>query len=82
MDLGSHQTLRLGDTRYHLQEHGRQMVIGPVGREMPAFLENPGGIDSCALKLAVEPADKTQVASQLEPLMRMIQDARAASAPK
>jgi hypothetical protein len=74
--------LRLGETRYTLQEHGRQMVIGPVGREMPASLENPGGIDGCALKMLVESADKTRLTSQLEPLVRMIQDAKAASTTK
>lgn len=69
--------LRVGGTSYSLEEHGRQMVIGPVGQAMPAVLENPSGVRGCSLKMLIESADRTREASQLEPLLRMIREARA-----
>lgn len=74
--------LRVGGTSYSLQEHGRQMVIGPVGQPMPAVLENPTGVRGCSLKMLIESADRTREASQLEPLLRMIREARATTTTK
>lgn len=68
--------LRVGETSYSLEEHGRQMIIGPVGQPMPAVLENPNGVRGCSLKMLIESADRTREASQLEPLLRMIREAR------
>jgi len=69
--------LMVGGTTYRLQDHGRQMIIGPIGQAMPAILSNPNGLRGCILKLLVESADRTREASQLEPVLRMIRDARS-----
>jgi hypothetical protein len=72
--------LRAGDTEYPLGEQGRQMIIGPVGQPLTAAILNPNGLQGCQLKMLVESADRTREATQLEPLIQMINDAKA-SAP-
>ena len=75
-------TLIVGRTSYLLQEHGRQMIMGPIGEALPAVLRNPDRIRGCTLKMLIESADRTREASHLEPLLRLIQDAKAALANK
>jgi hypothetical protein len=70
-------TLRVGNTDYPLSEHGRQMIIGPVGQPLQATIVNPDGVTDCQMKMLVESADRTREALQLEPLIKMINDARA-----
>jgi len=74
--------LSVGATSYRLTEHGRQMIIGPVGEAMPAALHNPDRVSGCSLKMLIESADRTREASQLEPLLRMIREAKATSGPR
>jgi hypothetical protein len=73
---GPRLILRVGNTDYRLEEHGRQMIIGPVGQPLKAFVVNPDGITGCQLKMLIESADRTREASQLEPLIKMIDEAR------
>jgi len=49
---------------------------------MPAVLANPTGVRGCSLKMLIESADRTREASQLEPLLRMIREARATPTTK
>jgi len=69
--------LHVGSTAYPLDAHGRQMIIGPVGQPMQAELRNVNRVRDCILKMLVESADRTREAKQLEPLIKMIQEARA-----
>jgi hypothetical protein len=75
-------TLRVGATEYPLDAHGRQMIIGPVGQPLEAVVMNPQGLTDCQLKILVESADRTREAAQLEPLIRMIKDARSSASPQ
>src|SRR5258708_30047265 len=68
--------LSVGGTDYPLNEHGRQMVIGPIGTAMPAVLQNPQRLSDCTLKMLIESADRTREAAQIEPLLKMIRGAR------
>ena len=47
-------TLIVGRTSYLLQEHGRQMIMGPIGEALPAVLRNPDRIRGCTLKMLIE----------------------------
>lgn len=76
-ELGSLLILKVGDTEYPLGEHGRQMIIGPVGQPLKATILNPNRLQNCQLKILVESADRTREATQIEPLIRMIKDAKA-----
>jgi len=69
--------LRVGNTSYPLNNQGRQMIIGPVGQPMQASILNPNGITGCQMKMLVESADRTREAAQLEPLIKMITDAKS-----
>jgi len=86
--LGSRQEfrpeliLKAGNTEYPLSEHGRQMIIGPVGQPLDASILNPNRLRDCQLKILVESADRTREAAQVEPLIRMIKDAKSTVAPK
>lgn len=71
-----HLTLRVGNTDYPLSAQGHQMIIGPVGQPMQAVLINPNFVTECNLKILVESADRSREAKQIEPLLKMIQDAR------
>jgi hypothetical protein len=79
-ELGPLLILRVGDTDYPLGEQGRQMIIGPVGQPLKAAVLNPIGLQDCQLKILVESADRTREAAQIEPLIRMIKDAKASAA--
>jgi len=51
------------------------MVIGPIGQPMNAIAYNFRG-RRCTLKILVESADRTREAAQLEPLLRLIREAK------
>lgn len=74
--------LRAGTTEYPLSDHGRQMIIGPIGQPMEAKLLNPDGVSDCQLKILVESADRTREMAQLEPLIQAINSAKASSVKK
>jgi hypothetical protein len=61
------------------RQSARDRAPAPIGQAMPAVLINPESIHGCTLKVLIESADRTREASQLEPLLRMIRDAKSAS---
>ena len=69
--------LQVGSTDYPLEKQGRHMVIGPAGRPMPVSLLNASGLH-CTLKMQIESTGRSPEA-QLEPLARMIREARQAA---
>lgn len=69
-------TLSIGRTTYPLAEYGKLMIIGSVGEEMTATLQNYGPPVNCDLKILVESADRTREATLLDPLMELIQEAK------
>jgi hypothetical protein len=76
---GTSLSLRVGNTTYPLSPQGRQMIIGPIGLPMEATLVNPEQTKRCDLKILVDSADRHRESEQLEPLIRMIEDAKAAA---
>jgi hypothetical protein len=81
---GGSFVLKAGDSTYPLQGNGKQTLVlaGPVGQAMPAVLKNPNSARGCLVKILIEAADRTRETSQLEPLVRMIKDAKAEKADK
>jgi hypothetical protein len=69
--------LKAGESTYPLQGSGKQTLAGPVGQAMPAVLKNPNSTRGCLVKILIEAADRTRETSQLEPLLRMIKEAKA-----
>jgi hypothetical protein len=74
--------LRIGNTDYSLGYEGRQMIIGPVGVPLDAFLVSGDRLMHCQLKLLIESADRTREANQVKPLIKMIRDAKSGTATK
>ncbi|VVO15688.1 hypothetical protein [Pseudomonas fluorescens] len=73
----SNLILSVGNTQYKLGEHGKEMIIGKVGEEMTATVSNFGPPLNCDLKILVESADRTREAILLNPLLELIQEAKA-----
>jgi hypothetical protein len=76
--------LKAGESAYPLQGSGKQTLTlaGPAGQTMPAVLKNPNGARGCLVKILIEAADRTRETQQLEPLLRMIKEAKAEQAEK
>jgi hypothetical protein len=68
--------LEVGSRRYELNEHGRHMLIGPIGTPMEAKVLNPGRLAGCIVKILVESADRTRIAQELAPLVQAVRAAR------
>jgi uncharacterized coiled-coil protein SlyX len=76
--------LKAGENTHPLQGSGKQTLTlaGPVGQTMPAVLKNPSGARGCLVKILIEAADRTLETQPLEPLLRMIKEAKAEKAEK